>query len=330
MSYNLGLRSSWLPAQLLILLGALLPPSGLPAQDSLAPGSSSGNPWPQVVLNVVTLDRAGNPAPLLATPGFQVFQDGSAQTVQQIAGANTPITLALLLDSSGSNVEWRARAVFAARSLVDTLPPGSEVAVVLFNDHAFLDLPLTPVSSFTPKAFEHMESSGRTALFDALVATEQYILAQAHNPRRAIVVISDGGDNASGLSLQQTITRFLDDGAPAVYVLATPTSHPLTRFGDAARARAVLRLLAGGAGGHVFPAKRPEDIPAAEARISAILQSQVALTYCSTATAADGQMHRLDVRLNNAEASVHQQPAVYAPKQPEKAAPATGVPRPPQ
>jgi hypothetical protein len=147
-----------------------------------------------------------------------------------------------------------------------------------------------------------------------------YIATTAHNPRRAIVLISDGADNASKLNLEQTISRLLDDGAPTLYLLAPTPSRGHTSREVNYRAHRAMELLARGTGGLVFPARHPEDVPAAAARISAILQSQVALVYSSTAVAADGQMHRLDVHLDNQDVSIYGLPGFYAPK-PSKSVP---------
>lgn len=307
-------RSARLPVALLAVLSFTALHPALLAQCSPATGSASASAWPQVVLNVLALDRAGNPVPPSPTSRFQVLQDGTPQAVLQVAASGAPITLALLLDSSGSSEDWRGQAVSAAQSLVDSLPAGSEVAVVLFSDHGYCDFPLAPVSSFTPKAFAHMNSRGPSAMYDTLVATEKYIASRAHNPRRAIVLISDGADNDSTLNLQQTINRLLDNGAPALYLLEPTPSHGRSSREENYRARRAMELLARDTGALVFPAKRPEDIPAAAARISAMLQSQVALIYRSTTAAADGQMHRLDVRPDNLDATIHGLPGFYAPK----------------
>lgn len=307
-------RSLGLPVALFAVLSFTLPNPALLAQCSPAAGSAPASAWPRVVLNVFALDPAGNPVTPSPTARFQVLQDGTAQTVQEVAGSGAPMTLALVLDSSGSDFDWHSQAVSAAQSLIDSLPAGSEVAVVVFSDHAYCDFPLAPLSSFTPRAFEHMESSGPSAVYDALVATEMYIASRAHNPRRAIVLISDGADNDSTITLQQTIDRLLVDGAPALYLLAPTPSHGHTSREESYRARRAMELLARYTGGLVFPAKRPEDIPAAAARIRAILRSQVALIYSSTTAAADGQMHRLDVHLDTRDVSIRGLPGFYAPK----------------
>lgn len=107
---------SRLQAALLATISIMLPAPGLLAQCSPATGTASASAWPQIVLNVFALDRAGNPVTPAPTARFQVLQDGTAQTVQQVAGSGAPMTLAVILDSSGSNYDWRSQAVSAAKS----------------------------------------------------------------------------------------------------------------------------------------------------------------------------------------------------------------------
>jgi Ca-activated chloride channel homolog len=296
------------------ILAALFCVSSLSAQCAPASGSPAADAWPQVNLNVFVLDRSGNPASLAGPSAFQLLQDGAVQTIQQTSGTGSPISLALLLDSSGSSRAWRAQAISASQSLINSLPPGSELVVVFFSDEAFCDFPLAPVTSFKPAVFQHMESRGGTALFDALIALENYFIANAHNPRRALVLISDGGEDASKSSFNDVVRALQAPGAPAFFALGAPSeSQPNVSPRQDARDRDNLRKLARAAGGLDLQARNPDDMPVIAAKVSAILGSEYALTWRSAAPARDGRFHSLDVRLATPGLAIYGLPGFYAP-----------------
>ncbi|HEY6446806.1 MAG TPA: VWA domain-containing protein [Acidobacteriaceae bacterium] len=275
--------------------------------------------WPQINLNIFVLDQSANPAPPIDPHSFQIFQDGLPRTIQSTAAADSPISLALLIDTSGSTRRQRPQVVSAASTLIDALPPGSEVSVVFFNDQAYCDLPLTPVSSFNPSVWQYLEARGGTAFYDVLVATENYFIGHAGHPRRALVAITDGGENASGVSLQQTVRALETPAAPLFFVLDTPTEPPANVSispRQSAREQGNLRTLAAAGGGLVFTARSENDLNAVAAKIAAVMRSQIAVSYRASDADRDGRLHRLDVRLpvDGAKLRIYGQPAFYAPE----------------
>jgi len=275
--------------------------------------------WPLIDLNVFVLDRAGNPAPPTAPQSFQLLQDGTPRTIESAASSDSPISLGLLIDTSGSTRRQRPQVVVAATTLINALPAGSEVTLVFFNDQAYCDLPLKPVSSFNPSVWQYLESRGGTALYDALFATERYFIGHASNPRRALVLISDGGENASVLSLQQAVRILQTPGAPALFVLSTPT-EPIPNVSvssrQTAREQGNLRTLAAAGGGLVFTARSESDVPGVAGKIAAVMRTQTAISYRARDADRDGRLHHLEVRLpaNGDKVTVYGQPAFYAPE----------------
>lgn len=279
------------------------------AQPSLSEQIPLAAIWPQIDVNIFVLDRSGNPAPPTDSHDFQLLQDGAPRTIQFVSGPESPISLALLIDTSGSTRQQFPYVVPAATALIDALPPDSEVAVVFFADQAYCDLPLTPVGSFNPKVWQHLEARGGTAFYDALFATETYFIGHAGHARRALVAITDGGDDASSLSFQQ-VTRILQTpGAPVLYILAAP---PDPRQ-NAARDQRNLRSLTSAAGGVVFRARSDSDLPAVAARMSAVMRNQIALSYRAGDADRDGRRHRLEVRLPTKGSAIYGLPGFYAP-----------------
>ncbi len=156
-----------------------------------------------------------------------------------------------------------------------------------------------------------MEARGGTSLFDSLIATEDYFVTHARNSRRALVLITDGGEDASHTSRADAIRALQTPGAPALFVLAAPENHSAVGPSNGPR---TLRTLAQAGGGLVFTAHRDGDIPALAARISSALGDLYALSYTSSNSALDGQPHSLDVRLtgNLQRLTLFGQPSFYA------------------
>jgi len=283
----------------------------------LAGRLSAYTDWPRIDLNILVLDRSGNPAPRPDPAALQILDDGVPQSIQSVTAAGSPVSLGLMIDSSGSAYANRPQVRDAAIALASSLPPGSEAAIIFFADQAFCDLPFTPVSAGNTgpvlSVMQHMDARGGTAFFDALIATEDYFVRNAHNARRALVVISDAGENASTHSLRETIADIQYPGAPILYVLNT--TDPRDSPSRMARLQHDLKAIVDAGGGLIVPAHQTSDIASAAARISALIQSQIALSYRTTSPAASGDPHRLDVRLtaNPAKLVIFGEPELYAP-----------------
>lgn len=267
-----------------------------------------------VDLNVLILDRDKHPVTGLGAAAFQVSEDGAPQAIQSVTGADGPVSLCLLVDQSGSTKTMRQPIVDAVVALVKGLPAGSEVMVVHFADEAYLDIPFTPVESVDPAKLRQMESRGGTALYDALMAAENSVLVKAHQKRRTLVIISDGGDNASKLSLEQAAQRLERLGAPLIYALRSSGGD---RFpSESSHEERVLKLLTKVGGGVTLVAGNAKDMARKAEEISAMISSQVVLSFASADTANPERFHKLDVlRPGGAKGEeVHAVPGFFAMK----------------
>jgi VWFA-related protein len=290
---------------------------GVPqSTEPAVPGPLSGpivRGWPSVNLNVVVLDRKNNQVEQADGAGFQLFEDGKPQTIQSVAGANTPVSLCLLIDESGSTHFVRREIREAATALVKGLPPGSEVAAIGFADEAHLDLPLAPAASADLSFLTRLEGRGGTTLYDSLVVAESYLASHAQNKRRAIAVISDGGENASKTSLDATEKCLMSPGAPALYALLY-RNEP-AEYGELRSAVKRANKLLGAAGGAVFEARKAADMARVADGIAAAIRSQSALTFTTTGQARDGRLHKLEVKVAQPAKGmeIHAPSGYYAP-----------------
>ncbi|HEY2860972.1 MAG TPA: hypothetical protein VGJ21_21360 [Terracidiphilus sp.] len=251
------------------------------------------DPWPLVDLNVLVLDKEKTPHPETDAAQFRVLEDGAPQTILSLSGAEAPVSLGLVLDFSGSTCPQKQEGKRPCASyspilnslpeLTASLPAGSEVMVATFADQAFLDMNFAPAEHFDLHVLDKLHAGGGTAFYDALVAAEDYFAKHAKFKRRAIVVVSDGEDNASKLDLAQAIQRISCASAPLLYAINTAGEHQedlsLAEWRHSGRA---LGLLVKAAGGMVIPAYGKKRAPAGIEQTANAIRAQVSVQYSST------------------------------------------------
>jgi VWFA-related protein len=260
--------------------------------------------WPKVDVNVLIVNKSGQAQAALDKSAFHVLEDGVERPIESITADDAPISLAFLIDTSGSTYGNRETIVGVVTAVIKSLPPGSEVMAVLFAGKAFIDLPFTPASP-PPLAFlKRLDSRGPTAFYDALVATEDYMTAKAKTSKRALVVLSDGSDNDSTLNLAQTIRKIEQkQNAPTLYFIGMP--EPRAHFDEKIHSRRVIRLLTSQVGGLEIVPEKNEDAATLSTRIMALIRSQYALTFTAAGGAPDERFRKLEVRADGAKLEVH-------------------------
>lgn len=279
------------------------------ARRAFKPFAATSDPWPLVDLNVLVLDKDKAPQAETDAAQFRVVEDGAPQTILSLSGAEAPVSLGLLVDLSGSTCPDQSRKKSPCSSfdpiikslpeLLATLPAGSEVMVTNFSYAAFLDMKFAPAETFDIHLFDKLRSDGGTAFYDALVATEDYFAKNAKFKRRAIVVVSDGDDNASTLNLAQAIQRISCASTPMLYAINT-TKEDDTLFMERRRNKRVLELLAESAGGIVVPAYGKKHAPVGIQTIANAIHAQVSLQYSSSNASTDEKARKLDVSMATA------------------------------
>ena len=269
---------------LLIALGAVVCPTlGVLAQDTPVFKSDVR----LVEIYAVVFDHGGRPVDNLQREQFEVRDDGAIQPIQVFESSETPLSCALLLDTTGSMADAIAALRNAAREFVGQLRVKDSVAVYSFTDH------VDELSSFTEdrgaarRALrQSLHAAGRTALFDAI---SQVALNMEHRPgKKAIVVLTDGGDNASTLNRQSAAARARKAGIP-VFAIAQ---------GDALKdgaAANLLQELAKATGGRMYKAHRNKDIDTVFSAIADDLQSGYLLAFHPAAEEKPTPWHELQI-----------------------------------
>lgn len=243
----------------------------------------------RVVLPVTVLDRQDRIVPNLTRDCFRVYDDGRLQAVHDFFYRDVPLTVGLVMDSSTSMLPKRTSAIVAAQSFVRLSNPEDQAFVVNFNER--VSFGLSESFSADPErlgnAFLKLPCQGKTALYDAVVAATEH-LSGGNRDKKALIVVSDGGDNASRHRLRETMEA-LQRTQAIVYTIG------LYDLDDPDRNPGVLKQLARPTGGEAFFPESPRDLPDILARIARVLRSQYTITYEPGAQAHDGRFHRIRV-----------------------------------
>lgn len=166
-----------------------------------------------VVLHVTVTDRRGGPISGLTKDAFTVFENKQPQTISFFASQDAPATVGLLIDNSGSMQGNRDFVVVAATSFLELSHPQDEIFALTFNDEVRAVLPsgdpfTNDATTLRAALTRAISPRGRTALYDAIAEGLVYS-SQGSHPRRALVVVSDGGDNASRSTFEQALKSAL-------------------------------------------------------------------------------------------------------------------------
>jgi Ca-activated chloride channel family protein len=205
----------------------------------------------EVVLNATVLDDKQHMVTTLAKDDFKVSEDGVQQTITSFQHQDIPISLGILVDNSGSMRTKRTAVNTAALDLVHYSNPDDESFVVNFSDEAYIDQDFTANVNKLRDGLSHIDSKGGTALYDAIMASADYLTKNAKRPKQVLLVITDGEDNASSTTLEETVRRIQDLQGPIVYSIGL--LYDDTGGGrEAHRAKRALEMLSNETGGISF------------------------------------------------------------------------------
>jgi Ca-activated chloride channel family protein len=238
----------------------------------------------------------GSPVTNLRKENFALFEDGVPQTITHFAKDDAPVSVGVLLDTSGSMKNKMPRVSAAATEFFRFANPDDEFFLVEFNGRAKLTVPFTHDWHELSGRIERAKPFGRTALMDAIhLAVAQ--MKHARNARKALVILSDGGDNYSRSNLRQ-LRRTLLESEVQVYAIGIfdfENSHkgtPEERNGPQ-----LLNAVALETGGREFPVRSLDDLPMTGVEIARDLRDQYVLGYSPANPAADGKYHRVNLKL---------------------------------
>jgi Ca-activated chloride channel homolog len=248
----------------------------------------------EVVLNATVLDDKQHMVTTLAKDDFKVFEDGVAQTITSFQHQDIPISLGILVDNSGSMRTKRQAVNTAALDLVQHSNPDDESFVVNFSDEAYIDQDFTANVSKLRDGLGHIDSKGGTALYDAIMASADYLTRNAKRSKQVLLVITDGEDNASSTTLEETVRRIQDLSGPVVYSIGL--LYDDTGGGrEAHRAKRALEMLANETGGISFFPKNLDQVDAIAGEVARDIREQYTIGYHSSKPISQGGFRTVHV-----------------------------------
>ena len=246
-----------------------------------------------VVLPVVVTDKQGRFVTDLTTDRFAVFDNGRRVPIEFFTNEDTPVTIGLVVDASGSMRSKIGEVIAATLAFAKSSNPADELFAVRFNDDvqsAVSGAPFLLASDLgrLESAMTSVHPDGRTALYDGIMAALDH-LGHGSRARKALVVISDGGDNASAVSLDDVMKRARDSNA-AIYTIGIYDQD------DIDRNPRVLKELAQATGGERYLPRSPGDLLRACNQIAREIRSGYTIGYVPPDR--DGVYHRVRVVLD--------------------------------
>ncbi len=271
-----------------------------------------------VVIPVAVTDPLNRFVLGLQKADFHLSEDGVEQSVAHFSGEDAPLSVGLVFDESGS-MDFKLRnSRDAAAQFLKTLNGDDEAFLVEFGDSARLSVGMTTHIDEIQTALKNVQPGGLTAMLDAINAA-LHEMKKAKNPRKAIVIVSDGGDNHSHYTAAEieSLVRAAD-----VQVYAMGVFEPVLSFGLTPEEISGPRLLseiAAQTGGRAFSAALTSDLPSVAARIAVELRNQYVLAYYPRNQARDGKYRKVEVTLSQpqgiAPLKAHWRLGYYAPSQ---------------
>jgi Ca-activated chloride channel homolog len=201
-----------------------------------------------VLMDVSVKDSKGGYATDLRQEDFQLFEDGHPRPITYFSSIDAPVTVGLVVDSSGSMRAKRQDVIMAGLAFAEVSNPADDFFVVNFNDVVKSGLP--PRMPFTDKleilrsALYRGEPTGQTALYDAIAYSLKHLELSRHQ-KRTLIVVSDGGDNVSKTHLEH-VMRLIASSRATIYTVGLYDEHHLDLR------PAVLKRLAKASGGRYF------------------------------------------------------------------------------
>lgn len=262
-----------------------------------------------VILNITVVDGEGKYVHGLRNADFKVFEDGQEQKISFFSNEETPFAAAVLLDTSESMGRRISMARSAAIRFLNGLRQEDVAAVYHFNSEIQQIQDFSFSHDLSDMAFG-LRSKGMTILNDAVLRAAED-LAKRDEKRRAILVLSDGGDTRSRASLEKALATAINANATIFTVdMSSLAQSPADRM----RGAGALRTMANKSGGRYIAAPGGEALREAFAGIVEELGQQYTIAYRPTNRARDGRWRTIELKLARTDLNARTRPGYRAPK----------------
>jgi Ca-activated chloride channel homolog len=248
------------------------------------------------LVNVTVTDPLDRLVTGLDREHFRVFEDGIEQEVLTMSSEDVPVSIGLVFDMSGSMSDKVEKARQAAVQFMRTANPLDQFFLVSFNDRAELTSGFTSSVDELQNRMMFTASRGRTALLDAIYLGLSQMRG-AHNAKRALLIISDGGDNHSRYN-ENDIKNYLKEADCQLYAIGIFDPIGIrSRTDEELNGPSLLSEMTEMTGGRVFPVGNIGELPDIAAKIGMELRNQYVLGYKSANQQHNGTWRKIKVKL---------------------------------
>ena len=246
------------------------------------------------LVNVSVTDPIGRLVTGLERDNFQVFENGAQQEIVKFTSEDLPVSIGVIFDMSGSMTVKIDKSRIAAVQFFRTANPQDEFFLVDFNDRAQLVSQFTGSVDDLQNRLMYTAAHGLTALYDGVYLGLSQMKG-AHNGKKALLIISDGGDNHSRYS-ETDVRKFVQEADVQIYAIGLFESDggptPEERNGPS-----LLYDLTEMTGGRAFTVNNLNELPDIATKISMELRNQYIIGYHPTDGAHDGKWRKIKVKL---------------------------------
>ena len=268
-----------------------------------------------VLVNVTITDPMNRLVTGLEKENFKIFEANQEQQIRHFSSEDAPISLGVIFDVSGSMKSKMEKAKEAVIQFFKTANPQDEFFMVTFSDRPELLADFTQSVEDIQSKVVFTVPQGRTALLDAIYMGMNK-MQDAHNPKKALLIISDGGDNRSRYTDSEikTLVKEAD-----VQIYAIGIYDPTFATVEEANGPALLNEITGVTGGRTFTIDNPNDLADVATKIGIELRNQYVLGYRPNNAARDGRWRKIKVKLVPPKGlpplSVYAKTGYYAPSE---------------
>jgi VWFA-related protein len=265
-----------------------------PAHREAAPASDIRVDSSLVQIPVSVTDTWNHPITGLDKSSFRVFDSNVEQQIVHMTLDDTPLAVGLVFDTSASMKRKLPKARAALAEFLETANPEDEFFLVEFNDTANLVHSFTAEPEDIRTQLASRAAHGRTALLDAIGLAMREV-KKSDRPRKAILIISDGGDNRSRYT-ESEVRNLVRESDVLIYAMGIFESG----FGmteEEIAGPALLQDITEQSGGRIFPVRNLNDLPDVAAKIGLELHNRYVLAYVPSNLERDGKYHKVQVKL---------------------------------
>lgn len=228
---------------------------------------------------------------------FRLYEDKVEQSISQFASDDAPLSIGLVFDASGSMGAKLAKSRQAAAQFFKTANPEDEFFLVQFNDRPELAVPFTHQTEEIQNRLAFTQAKGRTALLDGVYIAMDH-MKKAKNARKAILILSDGGDNSSRYT-ESEVKNAVREADVQIYAIGIfEPVHARGRTAEELSGPGLLSELAEQTGGRHFAVENINELPDVAAKIGIELRNQYVIGYSPSNLHRDGKYRRVTIKIN--------------------------------